>query len=211
MDQTEEGVMAGPASAKRGLSRLTEREKRRVADNIGLVYSTIKAMKLGSRMTDDVIQEGMKGLMRGVRKHDPARGMLSTCAALWIRQAVGRHLLLDRLVHIPIHARGNPKFRSHVAAASREMGHIAPAGHDTYAELGIGGKSDESFDAETVGQLRLALAALPAREREVIVRRMAGEPLKTIGSDLGITREWVRRIENRAKDRLKRDLAAYAD
>ncbi|MSO77421.1 MAG: RNA polymerase factor sigma-32 [Alphaproteobacteria bacterium] len=60
--------------------------------------------------------------------------------------------------------------------------------------------------------LRQALEELPARERRIIVRRLLNEDaatLASLGSDLGVSKERVRQLEQRALDRLRRSLAAH--
>jgi RNA polymerase sigma-32 factor len=57
--------------------------------------------------------------------------------------------------------------------------------------------------------VRCALGQLSSREREVVEKRHLGEQphtLSEIGRDLGVSRERIRQLELRARDKLKRVL-----
>ncbi len=113
----------------------------------------------------------------------------------------------------------------HVAearSASRAVTSLdRPVGDDLDSSLGDLMPSGEEPPADEVqaeldrAVLRLAIADLPEREREVVIRRygLTGEEpqaLREIGRHLGITQERVRQIESRALDRLahRQEIAA---
>lgn len=77
-----------------------------VEANVGLVYSRARAFKSrypGAPEIDDLVQEGMTGLMTAVYKYDPVQGnKFSTVAYYWIVQAIGRGTnKTGRLVRLP--------------------------------------------------------------------------------------------------------------
>ena len=64
--------------------------------------------------------------------------------------------------------------------------------------------------AARVAILRRLLARLPARDRQVLLRRLNGETLRAIGSDLELSREGVRQIGERALARLRQAAAGLS-
>lgn len=90
------------------LHRGRKARDRMITGNIKLVFIVArKYLPLAKSLTiDDLIQDGIVGLIRGVEKFDPSRGYkFSTYAYWWLRQGITRGLLMsDRMIRLPSNA-----------------------------------------------------------------------------------------------------------
>lgn len=90
---------------KRAKNGDSEAEKELTEQNIRLVISIARKYKGVSMSQDDLIQEGIIGLMLCIPKFDCDRGTrFGTHATWWIRQAILRSLSnQDRVIRLPVH------------------------------------------------------------------------------------------------------------
>lgn len=113
------GALHEPVSDPRLLRRSEEAElitraqrgdrpaqERLINANLRLIYRIARRYRCRSYSHEDLVQEGIVGLMQAIDRWDPERGCrLSTYAVHWIRQAIARAVEQnDRLIHVPLQA-----------------------------------------------------------------------------------------------------------
>ena len=161
----------------------------------------------------DLIHEGNLGLIEAARRFDPERNVkFITYAVWWIRQAL-MHALADqtRAFSFP------PKMFSAVYAGADDVSLNDPAGSpdgrdvevgDLIAQDAVAPVEDELIHRADLNELARALLALDRKEQQVVRLRFGledDEPrtLQEIGELMHLSRERVRQIESRAKEKLR--------
>jgi RNA polymerase sigma factor (sigma-70 family) len=227
----------------------TVAQERLIMTNTRLVIKVARRYENRGIPLSDLVHEGVIGLIRGIGRFDPDRGIrLSTYATWWIRQGIARAVdNHGRTVRLPVHLTTQI---SRLAKSYAQLGQIlgrdptlAEQAHaleipiDKVRELLEHARSELSLEEpldgtddwslgdrlpdltaplpEEVAALRLtraeisrALDNLPAREALVLRQRFGFDgsnpmTLNQIGKRMGITRERVRQVQERAMLRLK--------
>ena len=102
-----------------------EAKERMINSNLRLVVSQARRYQGHGLAMEDLIQEGMLGLIRAVEKFDWRRGFkFSTYGTLWIRQAIQRGLQNSgRTIRVPVHiAQRQVKVRKIESELSTRLG-----------------------------------------------------------------------------------------
>ena len=89
------------------IRRGDERARERMIEaNLRLVVSVARHYNCRGMTFEDVVQEGIIGLMAAINKFDPGRGFrFSTYATYWIRQAIVRAIeKQSRMIRLPTYA-----------------------------------------------------------------------------------------------------------
>lgn len=220
-----------------------------INSNLRLVVSQARRYQGHGLPMEDLVQEGMLGLIRAVEKFDWRRGFkFSTYGTLWIRQAIQRGLQNHgRTIRVPVHvAQAQVKVRKTESELSTKLGReptdeelaevvkmtvdevielreldrglasldqpVGDDGETAFGELLASdrpGPVEEVADADRDRQLSTVVEQLPESERNVIRLRfgLAGdEPLtlRQTGSELGISTERARQLEEQGLRRLAR-------
>jgi RNA polymerase primary sigma factor len=196
------------AAADAALTRLVEA-------NLRFVVSYAKRYRgLGVSFLD-LIHEGNLGLIEAARRFDPSRNVkFITYAVWWIREAM-MHVLADqtRAFSFP------PKLFALLHSSTADVSLNDPvSGRDqrSAGELGdvlaldlVPPIEDAMIHQSDLNDLTAALRDLDRKEREVVRLRFGFEDdeprtLQEIGDRLHLSRERVRQIETRAKEKLRR-------
>lgn len=173
---------------------------------------------------DDLIAEGNLGLMEAAKRFDPSRGVrFASYATWWIKK------YLIQAIHRQAHQTTAPVDRGPGETPS-DAGRAPHPLRDRQTILSIDGCLQTSSDRhvlETIAadsqvgpeevalerQLSAALISilpkLPEQERTILAAHYgldgdSARTLQQIGAELGMTRERVRQIEQRAVDRARR-------
>ena len=184
---------------------------RLVESNLRFVVSYAKRYRgLGVSLLD-LIHEGNLGLIEAARRFDPTRNVkFITYAVWWIREAMV-HILSDqtRAFSFP------PKLFAVFAIGADDVSLNDPITADgsrqvadTLADDQSAPIEDEMIHQSDLDELASALGELDGKEREIMRLRFGledDEPwtLQEIGDRLHLSRERVRQIETRAKDKLR--------
>jgi RNA polymerase primary sigma factor len=222
-------------------------KERMINSNLRLVVSQARRYQGHGLPMEDLVQEGMLGLIRAVEKFDWRRGFkFSTYGTLWIRQAIQRGLQNHgRTIRVPVHvAQRQVKVRKieselntklsreptdeEIAAVAElpvqevnELRELSrgltsldqPVSEDGETALGDLLASDrpepmdEVAEADREQRVNDVVEQLPEAERNVIRLRfgLAGDEPRTvrqIGSELGITAQQARELEEQGLSRL---------
>jgi RNA polymerase sigma factor for flagellar operon FliA len=174
---------------------------------VGAIARTVRQRLPSSVEIDDLMQDGVLGLIGALHRYDPTRGVVfSTYAGHRIRGA-----MLDGL-------RARDPLPRAARRAQRAAGND-PAGNTGFQLLDLDHALSISADEET-GPEALALesdlrrrlwagfAALPVRDREVLLLRMVHDlPLRLVAYRLGLSITRAAELETRGITRLRRYLA----
>lgn len=224
----EEAVALG----RRARAGDAEARRRLIEANLKLVIAIVKRYRNRTRYltTGDLIGEGNLGLIDAVERWDPERGLrFSTYACWWILQRIRRAILNNsRIVRLPDYVcdivRRDRLGLEQVVRSKIPLDVMRRAfasedvSLDAFSEVYEAGDRSEALHApDLVASLRKQeeareeLAAITGyltfRERDIVRRRFGidceEETLERVGARHGISREYVRQLEERAIEKLK--------
>lgn len=185
-----------------------------VRSHIRLVAKIAVSVRRPHLDMDDLIQEGCIGLMIAARKFDLSENVrFATYAQWWVRAQM--FSWAERSAHNrPGKGRRRPESPVVILSLEDRASPTSP----TLAEM-IGDDTplqdqvlEDRVELEiSLSRLMGAIAALSAREQQIILARRLSEDgatLNQVGHDLGISKERVRQIESAAIEKLKGYLTA---
>jgi RNA polymerase primary sigma factor len=187
-------------------------KERMIESNMGLVYALAGHYRGRGVPFDDLVQEGVVGLIRAVERFDHRRGRrFSTYAAWWIRHSFMDALDKARPIRIPAAAarqRAQRDLPRVTASLDEPIGEDGTPLYEVIADDDAQAPWQRAADVETQRQVWSMLRMMPPRHREVLVRRygLVGDRVEThaqIGARLGVGEERTRQLEREALHRLR--------
>lgn len=194
--------------------------------NLRLVVRATRPYRNRGVSSQDLFSEGVIGLMKAVERYDPRRGLrFNTYAQYWVTQMIRRAAqrqsgIIRTPEHIAAAANVNPteagkrqaKLKNpeliRKARAARNVGAFTELSMESLTYGGVDPEPAGRTDLPPGDEVEALLRKLHAHERKVLLLRYGLEDgrewsLREIAERLGFTREWVRRIEMSAMNRLR--------
>jgi RNA polymerase sigma factor (sigma-70 family) len=167
---------------------------------------------------EDIVHEGVFGVMRAIDTYEVGVSEFSTYAAWWIRHFIQRAIENRlRTVRIPTYQitralkiNRQPENKRDVEDEEYLKAMLPKLGN-TVTDMPAAAVAYDFADFEDLRRVREAMPlVLAPRELEVIVRRFGfsgpSRTLQEVGTELGVTRERVRQIERKALEKLRKAL-----
>lgn len=199
-----------------------------VRKNQGLVWQCahrmIKKGRNAGLEKEDLIQEGILGMMRAIQKFTPDKHVgFSTYAYFWIYQAMSRAIGNNGLIRVPVcRTDGRKEVRPGLREAAQNAQHIARLDAELVGSFQNNAAATlydiledvEAVDPEFVLSMREdlerlghVLAFLEPREARILrLRYHDNLTLEEVGQAIGRTRERVRQIEVTAIRKLREEM-----
>jgi RNA polymerase primary sigma factor len=180
-----------------------------IESNLGLVYALAGTYRGRGVPFEDLVQEGVVGLIRAVERFDHRRGRrFSTYAAWWIRHSFMDALDTARPIRIPAAAARLRDLPRVTASLDESIGEDGTPLYEVIADDDAQPPWQRAEELETRRQVWSMLRMMPSRHREVLVRRygLVGDRVRThaqIGAVLGLGEERSRQLEREALHRLR--------
>lgn len=186
-------------------------------EHVGLVKAIARFYRGRGLEPEDLVQEGLLGLLRACQRYDGRGGTpFPAFAALVIRRAIGDATIAQAFpVRLPYHRHRRLRRTRARGGVPRAMQETGPGGRGTpLADLAVA-PAEGRAEADDRARLRAAVDALPPRERVVIRLRygLRGGPPRTlaeVGAATGRSRQLIQQWEARALRRLRRALGPDA-
>lgn len=189
---------------QRALGRLVEA-------NLRFVVKVATQYRGQGLQLDDLISEGNVGLMAAAAKFDAARGSrFVSYAAPYVRRQIERAIEQQNGIYkVPKDAEPTARQNSRAMSVDAQLGWRTGVSLLSVLENRDSPRADERVYSAAVEQaVERALMSLNERETEVMNRFFGldreHETMAEIAADMGLKRERVRQIRNRAIRRLKK-------
>ncbi len=194
------------------MERLTDAQRAQVADNIGLAHKVVDMLERRHPRVaphrDDLLQDGIMGLMRAASGFDPALGYaFSTYAWYWISQHVNE--AARRALNPVSGGRSGKGVTRSVYVERGDMPRDLVAetpdmSSDDWLDLQrLGPGLLDAIKYPSRGSTRVNAIAEAKRDADIFVRAVFGdEHASAVGKEYGLYRERSRLCKERARGRL---------
>ena len=168
-DQEVSLIRRAKAGDRRSMERL-------IQANARLIYKVARRYHCRSYSTEDLVQEGVLGLILAVERFDPERGCrLSTYAMHWIRQSIARAVEQnDRLIHVPMHTTAEVRRLLRLHEEQHQLLGRAPTAAELAALAGL--TEDRVTELLRTVQDALSLEAMVGAEQDASILDLAEDP-----------------------------------
>jgi RNA polymerase sigma-B factor len=204
-----------------------------VTEHLGLVRGIARRLAVHGDQVDDLVQEGMVGLLKAIRRYEPDRGVPFPAYARTVVEGEIRHHLRDRAscLRVPEPVQELRARLRAIADEARAASGAEPPLAELAAHAGVSGEAaaeaatagvvpleadlpapvGELLRSEARAELDGPLACLGPREREVVYLRFFVDLTQgEIAACLGISQMHVSRILRAALERMQAELGAGA-
>lgn len=188
-------ILALAATAQRPTA-LTREQQQLVRENLGLAgwaadrYRNIEGL---GESFDDILQTARLALSQAALEYNPSRGPFAPFA--------GR-VIINRL---------NKKYRKELNRSSRQGvsadAPVSPASEESLVDLTAAPPTNPDPDQGGLSILRGLMDRLPPREQQILTGFAQGKDSRTIGREVGLSHEGVRKAAARASLWLRDQLA----
>lgn len=182
-----------------------------ILSNQPLVFFIAKTYHTPGLTFMDLVQEGNIGLMRATEDFDPSKGRFGTYAFWWIKAYILKAIKKNWLVHVP-------SWRQEATQDDKEDAALCQMVEFEESTTVPLEEDDDPFEAtsknETKQVIQRMLSKLGPRERRIICLRFGignggkDHTIEEIGRSVGLARERVRQILNKALVKMRKWEAA---
>jgi RNA polymerase sigma factor (sigma-70 family) len=172
---------------------LTKEQRKLVEDNMGLAGWAANRYSIRGMSKEDIKQEAAIALSKAAMGYRPESGPFGPYAATAVARRIGTLIkLADR------------KPLNHSKTLSKPV-HEDSQGETAQDQIegGLGRVKDDNVKT----LLAKAIAAIPAKAREIIMRRAQGETWQSMAKEMGVSHQYVQGFAQKASEKLQRDLA----
>ena len=178
-----------------------------IESNLRLVHALARPYRGRGVPYEDLVQEGVVGLIRAVERFDHRRGRkFSTYAAWWIRRSLMDALDKARAIRIPAAAarqRAQRDLPRVTQSLDAPIGEDATPLYELIADEAAQSPWQRADELEARREVWSMLGKLPPRHRQVLARRygLVADRVQThaqIGALLGVGEERSRQLERQA-------------